>query len=386
MRFAVGLSLTVVAPCILEFARAAEPSLVMIQSAPGRFEIAAVDPSVAHAIAAEAENAWRLLSGPLALPASFPTPVYVRVIPASDGATEDRANFHVAGEVGGTVSVRIRADAATQAVVQHALVQGLLMRLAVARHGVHERFSVPWWLEDACVGWWQTRLEAAQLDALKQVSSREIPPPIDVLLQWPRGADESRSFVNASIWLLTFLQAESGPGREWPAFLLRLLAGEEPMAALIASYPARFNTADERELWWETGYHHVRRVRTLPTLEAAESQEQIATLARFILVDPGGDGDVVVPLRTIVNRLDEPVVVAEISRRASELAKLIPSLHPFFRNAGLSLAEALAARKLPPARRELLCVTFEDDWRAATELSASTAAALDRLERGSSSR
>jgi hypothetical protein len=181
---------------------------------------------------------------------------------------------------------------------------------------------------------------------------------------------------------MTFLQAESGPAREWPGLVLRLLAGDEPMAALIASYPARFNTADERELWWETGYHHVRRVRTLPTLEAADSKEQLGALARFVFADPGGDGDLVLPLRTIVNRLDEPVVVAEISRRAAEVAKLIPSLHPFFRNAGLSLAELLASRKLPPARRAVLCTTFEDDWQAAIELASVTAAALDRLESG----
>jgi hypothetical protein len=154
------------------------------------------------------------------------------------------------------------------------------------------------------------------------------------------------------------------------------------MAALIASYPGRFDTADERELWWETGYHHVRRVRTLPTLEAADSQDQIGALARFVFAEPADDRDVVVPLRMLMARLNEPVVAAEIARRAAELAKLIPSLHPFFRNAGLSLAEAFAARNAPPARRELLCTTFEDDWHAATELASVTAAALDRMERG----
>jgi hypothetical protein len=353
----------------------------MIQSARGRFEVAAVDSSVAHAIATSAEDAWRLLSGPLGLPDAFPTPVYFRVVPTAPGTAAEGPPFHVTVEIGGTVSVRLRSEVATQSVaVRRALVRGLLTRLAVARHGFHERQTVPWWLEHGCVGWWQTRFDAAQLDALKQEAAHQTPPAVDVLLRWPRDFEEPRDMITASTWLLTYLQADSGPAREWPTFLLRLLAGEDPVEALVASYPGRFSTAEERELWWATGFHHVRRVRSLPSLEAADSQHQLGALARFVFADLSGDSDAVVPLRQVIARTKEPVVAAELARRATYLAKLVPALHPFYRNAGLSLAEILAGRKISATRSDALCAIFEEDWRAATELEVETSAALDRLE------
>jgi hypothetical protein len=76
------------------------------------------------------------------------------------------------------------------------------------------------------------------------------------------------------------------------------------------------------------------------------------------------------------------VVNAELTRRAAELAKLIPTLHPFYRNAGLSLGEAFAARGAAPAKRDAASARFEQDWRDAIELEAATRSALDRLESG----
>src|SRR5687767_175774 len=56
---------------IIAQAVTAAPAPVMIQGSPGRFEIAAVDPTLAHGVAAAAEEAWRILSAPLALPEAF---------------------------------------------------------------------------------------------------------------------------------------------------------------------------------------------------------------------------------------------------------------------------------------------------------------------------
>mgnify|MGYP006969313955 CR=1 FL=1 len=53
-------------------------------------------------------------------------------------------------------------------VLYPAALRDLLMRLAVAQHGVHERLAAPLWLEHACMVWWSVRAEPAQLDALKQ--------------------------------------------------------------------------------------------------------------------------------------------------------------------------------------------------------------------------
>lgn len=357
-----------------------EAGLVMIQSAPGRFEIAAVDASVAHGIASLADEAWRTLGAPLGLPEAFPSPVFVRVAPASPDAAPDKAPFRVIVETGGVVSVRLRPDAISPAMVRRALVQGLLMRLAVARHGVNARLGVPLWLELAAVAWWETRADAAELDARKQEAGRRAPPTLEGLLTWQRGADEPPELSTAALWLLTFLQNESGRGREWPWFLGRLLAGEDPIAALAASYPERFGRAEERELWWSTGYHHARRVRTLPALDASESRLQLEGLARFVFAGPTDEADIVVPLRAVLARDGEPVVAAELARRSAELAKLIPALHPFYRNAGLSLADVFGARDVKRERRENRLTSFEQDWGDAIELEAATKAALDQLE------
>lgn len=357
-----------------------EAALVMIQSAPGRFEIAAHDPSVAHALVAEAEESWRWLAGPLGLPAGFSSPVFVRVEAGADAPAAE-VPFRVAVETGGVVSVRIRGEGLTQAVVRRALIQSLLWRLAVAQHGITPFLSIPPWLETACLGWWETRADAARLDWVKQLATRSGPPSIDAWLLWRRGDPEPAGGKAAAVWLLAVLAAESGRDREWPAFLSRVLAGDDPLIALVESYPGRYHSAAERELWWQTGYHHARRVRNLPVLDAAESRAQLGALARFVFAAAEGEGDRIVGLRELQTRAKEPLVAGELSRRAAELARLVPALHPFYRNAGLSLAVVFAGGEVTPREREGASAAFETDWRDALELEAATAAALDRLER-----
>ena len=357
----------------------AEPIPVMVQSGAGRFEIAAIDSLLAHAIAGNADEAWRILAGPLGLTAGFATPVYFRVV---SGAGEVAAPFGVVVETGGVVSMRLRAEAATPPNIRRALVQGLLMRLAVAQHGVTERLRAPLWLEEACVGWWTTRSEAAQLDALKYESARRGPPALSDVLQRERGPAVEAEFSAASVWLLTFLQLESGRGREWPALLNALLAGEDPAAALGRSYAGRFASAAERELWWQTGWHHAVRGRTLPALDAADSRAQLGALARFVFAGATSVTDVVLPLDSALGRAGEPIVASDLARRANELSRMVTLLHPFYRNAGLSLAEVFSSRFAKPAARAAACAVYERDWQDAIDLDAATAAALDAIEAG----
>ena len=356
--------------------RSAEPVPVIAQSVTGRFEVAAVDPAVGHAVGAQAEEAWRLLAGPLGFPDQFVSPVFIRVVPGSAAVP-----FQVAVETGGIVSVALRAETLTTVVARRAIVQGILMRMAVAQQGVTERLRVPRWLEEAGVGWWQTRADGAQQDAVRHESRRIRPPALSDLLNWQRGPSESPGFSVASLWLMTLLQIESRRTGEWNAFTKALLAGDDPELALAANFPGRFASEEERELWWQTGWHHVSRAPTLPALEAAESRVQLEALGRFVFAGgPTGDADVVLPVGEVARRAGEPVVAAEFSRRAAELGRLIPVLHPFYRNAGLSLAEVFRAPAAKPERRDGLVAAFAQDWRDATELEAETTAALDALE------
>ena len=365
----VGLACIVVSPAIF----AAEAVPVMVRTAPGRFEIAAVDSGRAHAIAGQAEEAWQSLATPLEVPTEFSSPIFVRVLAA---ATEP---FAVTAEVGGIVSVRLD-EAATPAQVQRAIVQGLLLRLAVSRHGINERLNVPRWLEEACVGWWQIRTHAARLDALKQASERIAPPPLATLIEWRHGVPADASLTMGAVWLLTALQTESGRGREWPSLLTALLRGDSADAAFAAAFPGRFSSKVERELWWQVGWHHAARARVLPAQSAADSRVVIGALARFVFAAGTEETDVVLPLAALLARAAEPIVAAELARRSAELSRTLTTLHPFYRNAGLSLTEALAARDAKPAKRDAACAAFEQDWRDAVELEAATTAALDRLE------
>ncbi len=356
----------------------AQPAPTIVQGAPGRIEVSAVDPTLAHAVSAAADEGWRLLEGPLGLPAAFPSPVFVRLIPASEGPSG--APFRVSVEAGGVVSVWLRVAALSETMLRRALVQGLLMRLAVAQHGIHENLTAPLWLEHACTVLWRIRAEPAQLDALKLASAGVPVPALADLLAWPRGADEPAGWTAASFWLLVHLQAESGRGREWPTALRRLLGGEEAGAALAAAYPAAFTSAAERELWWQTGWHQSVQARTLPVLDAAASRLQLGALARFVFAGADETHDVVVPMRRVLERGSDAPVVAELARRAAELGRLNPALHPFYRNAGLALLEACRSRGEKPARIDALCAAFEQDWADGQELERVTTAALDALE------
>lgn len=357
---------------------AVAPLPVLFQSGPGRFEVASVDAAGAQRVVGLADEAWRLLAGVLVLPEAFSSPIFVRLVPAQDW--REGGPFRVIVEAGGVVSVRVRWEAAVpENFLRRALVQGLLMRQAVARHGVHERLAAPLWLEHACAGWWLTRAEPAQLDALKQSSERHAPPSLKDLLAWQRGSNEPAELSEGSVWLLTLLVGENSRAGEWPALLHRLLGGENPERALAATFPGRFADEAQRELWWMTAWHHLCRARVLPGLEATESRAELRDLMRFVFARDGVD--VVVPLSEVLSQASEAAVDAELKRRAAVLNHILPSLHPFYRNAGLSLAEAVAARGVNAQKRAALVAAFESDWRDATELEAASTRLLDEWER-----
>lgn len=368
-------------------ARAVEPVPVMVRTAPGRFEIAAVDASAAHAVSAVAEETWRLLATPFGLPPAFSSPVFVRLHASGEALRQTHPSdggFGASVEAGGVVSVWIRWPAAhderSARWIRRALVRGLLLRLAVATHGAPELAKVPGWLETAAVGWCETRSDPARLDALKYRLERVGPTTLANIFAERPGV-ESDVQLDAASWLLAFLQNEStAAGGEWSTCVRRLLRGETADAALSAAFPGRFASAIERELWWQTGWHHLLRTRALPALDAAESRAELAALARFVFAPE--DADVVVPLRRVVEEGRDAIVSAELKRRATELNRLLAALHPFYRNAGLSLAAAFesAIVATTAAKREAACAQFENDWRDALELERETKAALDRME------
>jgi len=348
---------------------------VLSQTGPGQFEIASLDGSAAQRVRDEAEAAWRWLALPLDLPvAGFSSPIFVRLIPAETWS--EPLPFRVVAEPGGVVSLRLRWSEVTTVVeVRSALVQALLVRMSVAAHGVNAHLIIPSWLHEACVEWWRIRAEPAQADALQQESAALAPPALEAVLQSERGVVESRQLQVGAVWLLAWLQAESGSADEWALYRSRLLAGADPEVALAECFLGRFADALERELWWQTGWHHLRRARTQPQLGSVEARAALTDLARFVFMV--GEADAVVPLRSILSRRVEPVVKAALAERRAELQRLLPALHPFYLNAGLSLADCFAPI-LKAQDLELKVAEFEREWDDASDLEATSRAALDQ--------
>ncbi|MFM9091580.1 MAG: hypothetical protein ACKOUK_07570, partial [Verrucomicrobiota bacterium] len=200
-------------------------------------------------------------------------------------------------------------------------------------------------------------------------------------LDGTRGLSGTEGDAAGATWLFTFLLAESGRGGEWPRLLARLLAGGDPQAMLAQAYPGRFGGPVERELWWRTGWHHHLRQRVLPGLEAEEAREFLASLARFVVADEAG-ADRLVPVAEVLSRRTEPLVAAELARRGADLGRNVAGMHPFYRNAALTLAEVFALGAGPEAdgRRDALVAQWERDWADGRTLEAATAEALDRWE------
>ena len=357
--------------------RAAEP--VLSRTAAGRFEIASIDAGAAQRVRHAAEEAWRWLAGPLGLGEGFASPIFVRLVPSAEWS--EVTPFRVVAEPGGVVSVRLRWSETTPEIyVRRALVQALLVRIGVAAHGVNEGLTAPLWLEQGCAEWWRTHAEPAQLDALQQESALLKPPALADVLAWQRSDVEPRVLGVASVWLLAWLQAEATPAGEWAALRTQLLGGADPEVALAACFPGRFRDANERELWWQTGWHHVRRVRSQPMLGIVESRQALADLGRFVFAMGGEDG--VVPLRFVLRRAAEPAVRASLAEKGAELQRLVASLHPFYRNAGLAMEACLTPAKRDAAASDALVDEFDREWLDATDLERTSREALDALVAG----
>lgn len=349
----------------------------VFQSGAGRFEVSAWDADVAREVTAAAEDAWRNLSGPLGLPESFSSPVFLRVVRPAEWP--ERSPFLTQVEPGGVVSVRLAWSPTVAArATERAVVQALLMRLAVAQHGVRESLTVPLWLELGCVGWWRARAEAARLDSLKYETRRSSLPRLSDLLAAQRSDAPSREIELGATWLVTVLSSESGRTAAWPQLLRRLLNGENGATALDVTFGERFRGEADRELWWRTCLEQALRSRTLPGLEAEESRLALEALARCVVLEEAGDR--LVGLEEMLAHAAEPYVAAELARRATEAARLAPAAHPFFRNAALSLAEALNAGTASTERQAELVRVFRSDWEAGRALMRASAAALDAFE------
>ncbi len=360
------------------------PMPFVFTTRPGRFEIGSVSEAAARAGLAQAEEVWRTLEGPLLLPAGdFPSPVSVWLFPAAQWTGE--APFVSAAELGGRVSVRVRwsDDEAGRAALRRALVQALLMRRATSLHGGVPGLVVPPWLENAGVAWSLTHGNAGALDAWQRESLRTTPPSLATVLAQRRGSLAAHADEQSALWLLTHLQAESGEERRWPQLLRAVFGGTDTAAALWQFFGNYFKDDTERELWWQVGWHTQLRQAAQAGDTAAETRAWLAENARWTARRAaGGDDEPLAPDEVFAARA-RPWVTEELARRLARIRAGLATVHPFYRNAALSLGRlheaALAgeSNKFAQAQSDLA-----RDIADGRELEQTATAALDELEAG----
>lgn len=359
--------------------KSAEP--LVFYTGTGQFEIIALKAEAAQEALRLANSVWRGLAGPLSLPKEgFSSAVAVRLVPEAEWVGP--AVFAVVAEPGGLVNVRVRWSDTTDArVVRRALTQAVILRRAVAWHGAINGLTVPLWLEQACAAWSEAADRPAMLDAMQRESDGMSPPTLAALLSWQRGDDEPRGWVLASFWLLQHFQAESGDSRLWPEWLSALLAGTDPLRALPAVYGTVLKDAATRELWWQVGYYNKSRSSALPLLTADDTRNWLADRCRWLAIKDGREQ--VLSLDDLWVARQEAWVKAELTERSHQLQLMLSRLHPFYRNAAISMGLMYqSALKGDEEQFKAAEKALSQDASDGRELEAATGSALDELEAG----
>ena len=357
------------------------PSPRVFYTRPGQFEIILMDAADARRVLVLGRAVWAALTEPLRLPADgFNTPVSVRLVPAAQwsGLTD----FTVTVATPGLVTVRVRWEAGVDPkVVRRALVHGLLMRQAASWYGTTSSITVPLWLEYACADLSRAKERPAIMDMFQQDSVRLVSAPsLASVLQWERGAGESRERELAALWLLLQLQAESIDGTQWQQWLRGVLGGAKAQDTLPRIYTGLWANAADMELWWQTGFYHQAKKRILPVMTASESRAWVADRSRWLGVRQGLER--VVPLDELPRLHREPWVRRELGERIQQLHLTLPAIHPFYANAMVSLGRLYeAAQKGKQSAAKVALGQFERDAMDARELDDTVGAILDTAPR-----
>ena len=346
----------------------------------GQFEIIAIDEAAAQEALILASVVWRALAEPLALPpAGFSSAVAVRLVPGTKW--KGPAAFSVAAEPGGMVGVRIGWDEKTDMrSVRRALVEAILLRQAVAWHGAAQRATVPLWLEQACIALSEVRERPAMLDAMQQESAHLKPPSLETVLRMERGAAASRGCELAAFWLFQYLETEAEPDAlRWTGWLRTIMGGSDPMQVLQQTYGRMWRTPAERELWWQVGFYNECRSSILPLMSMEETRNWLADRCRWLVLRGGYEQ--VLSLEDLWTFRSESWVRAGFVKRIEQLQNQLPRLHPFYRNAAISMGRMYQAavtgdeRDFKAAQKAL-----SQDAVDGRELEDETGSALEALE------
>jgi hypothetical protein len=386
LNLAVAAGLWVLTPAVprAEEVRAdatvpAEPAPRVYYTSAGQFEIVALDDASAQQALALGRSVWRSLAAPLGIATGgFSSPVSIRLVPEKQWT--EPAVFLATVEPPGRVMVRVRwSDDVDPLIVRRAFVQGLILRQAVAWHGVVQGINAPLWLEQAALLWSLAHERPAMMDAFRQESRGVVAlPSVPELLNWERGTMESRGWELSALWFFLQLQedARDGGSVRWQTWLKAVLKGDNPYAALPRSYPGLWADGPGLELWWRMAFFHQSRLNELPVLNADESRAWLAHHIRWLA---GRDGrEVVLGLDELRDLRREPWVRVRLIKEMDQARAILGVIHPYYANVAISLGRVYEqALKGSKEDFEKAIVGFNRDAIDARELEDEVGAMLD---------
>lgn len=357
---------------------AARDRFLTYETGRGQWRILAPDGVSGGAAMQLGRELWRQLERPLGLPKDgFSSAILVQLV-LPDQWMGEAGGHRVTVDPGGLVSVWVGlGPEATERGVTRALVEGLVMRLAVWRHGATESVVAPAWLVEGAALWAETRAQPAWADEWRRQARGLRPPRLEAILNWDGKDDEATRVASYAVWV--WLVGDSGMSQRWSQMLRLMLGGEGPGAALRTYYGQGWRDWTEQELAWQVTYHdQVTRTEAGPW-GVVETRDWLRDLSRVVKYDRETEAERTLEFGDYGEVRREVILAMVIASRLQLLQARLPRLHPFYHNAGLSLAQAWALwLEGRGAEFDSAAVMFVVDALAGRELEDASHVLLER--------
>ncbi len=288
--------------------------------------------------------------------------------------------FRTQIELSGGVSLVVRWDAETELEdLQRALARALLLRVAVWHGVANEEMSVPVWLEAALQRSIQAAGNPSYVDSMARMLREQGPISLDALLLAEEDEDFDRRFADNAYWFLRHLEHQGRGSDRTHNFVIRLLRGQEPRSALMATFGPVISGDEQMDLWWRVGALDRLQRRALTQSHFRDSQQVLRSFYSFSFQREGDE--VRLPIDELWEHRREPLLREELAYRIQRINLEVRTIHPYHFNAVLSLGQAMVAlsEDNEAVFREAVDL-FRQDYRQAQRLFAETEAALDQLE------
>jgi hypothetical protein len=163
-----------------------------------------------------------------------------------------------------------------------------------------------------------------------------------------------------------------------------LLEGVSPGLALVRGYEPRFAAAEARdiELAWQVGAAAQAALRTVPTWPAAESRRRLEQAARVTVRPLAGETEEAKELAELWAERGDPLLTSVRRARLAWLTAQVGAVHPFYRNAAVSLGRAWQAMERGDEKAWTVAVAeWRGDLATGRELEDASTRLLDAAGR-----